>query len=92
MEIPVEQLDHDDGMKTLLDKVDGVFQREEKDHAYEAYSHFDCITKDSSLSMADYIIDLEQRYNQEKFSTHVEQDGGGELPALPNFPETFNKP
>lgn len=38
-------IDHDDGIKTSLEKLDGVFQREEKDCAYEAYSHFDGITK-----------------------------------------------
>lgn len=39
MEIPAEQLDRDDGMATLLTKLDGVFLKEEKDRAYEAYSH-----------------------------------------------------
>ena len=66
MEIPADQLDSDDGMKTLLDKLDGVFQREEKDRAYEAYSQFDRLVKESSVSMADYIIDFEQRYNRIK--------------------------
>lgn len=66
MEISADQLDQDDGMETLLAKLDGVFLREEKDRTYEAYSHFDRISKDSSVSMEDYIIDFEQRYNRMK--------------------------
>ncbi|KAL3048787.1 hypothetical protein OYC64_008293 [Pagothenia borchgrevinki] len=61
MEIPAEDLDSDDGMAKLLAKLDEVFLKEEKDRAYEAYSHFDGISKDSAVSMADYIIDFEQR-------------------------------
>ena len=58
MEIPAEDLDSENGMETLLAKLDSVFLKEEKDRAYEAYSHFDGITKDSSVSMSDYIIDF----------------------------------
>ncbi|XP_061906336.1 uncharacterized protein LOC133659674 [Entelurus aequoreus] len=66
MEIPADDLDKDTGMATLLAKLDGVFQQEEKDRAYEAYYQFDRLMKDSSVSMADYIIDFEQRYNRIK--------------------------
>lgn len=66
MEIPAEDLDSDNGMATLMAKLDDVFLKEEKDRAYEAYSYFDGITKNSSVSMADYIIDFEQRYNRMK--------------------------
>ncbi|KAI7800935.1 hypothetical protein IRJ41_015697 [Triplophysa rosa] len=53
-------------METLLAKLDNVFLKEEKDRAYEAYSYFDGITKNSSVSTVDYIIDFEQRYNRMK--------------------------
>uniref|UniRef100_A0AAV2MI21 CCHC-type domain-containing protein n=1 Tax=Knipowitschia caucasica TaxID=637954 RepID=A0AAV2MI21_KNICA len=66
LEISAVDLNKDDGMESLLAKLDAVFLREEKDRAYEAYSHFDSITKGSALSMADYIIDFEQRYNRMK--------------------------
>lgn len=45
MAIPAEQLDSDNGMTTLLAKLDSVFLKEEKDRAYEAYSHFDSVTE-----------------------------------------------
>lgn len=66
MEISADELDNDNGMDKLLEKLDGVFQLEEKDWAYEAYTQFDRLTKDGSVSMADYIIDYEQRYNRIK--------------------------
>lgn len=64
MEIPAEDLDNDNGMDTLFMKLDGVF--EEKGCAYDVYSHVDRLMKDSSVSMVDYIIDFEQRYNRMK--------------------------
>ena len=62
MEIPVDDLNKDSGMKTLLAKLDNLFLKEEKDLIYEAYSDFDKVRRDSGVSMSDYIIDFEQRY------------------------------
>lgn len=64
MEIPVDDLNKDTGMDTLLTKLDDLFLKEEKDQVYEAYSSFDRIVRDSSVSMTDYIIDFEQRYSR----------------------------
>lgn len=43
-------------MATLIAKLDVLFLKKEKDCTYERYSHFDSITKDGTMSMADYII------------------------------------
>ncbi len=64
MEIPVDDLNADTGMTTLLAKLDDLFLREEKDRTYEAYTSFDRIVRDSNVSMTDYIIDFEQRYSR----------------------------
>ncbi len=56
MEIPAEDLDSDNGMATLMTKLDDVFLKEEKDRAYEACSYFDGMTKNGLVSMADYIL------------------------------------
>jgi len=48
LEIPAVDLNKDDGMETLLAKLDAVFLREEKDRAYEVYSHLDSISKESA--------------------------------------------
>ena len=66
MEIPVDDLNKDTGMGTLLAKLDDLFLKEEKDRIYEAYSDFDRINKEANMSMADYIIDFEQRYSRMK--------------------------
>lgn len=61
IEISAGDLENDNGMHTLLAKVDGVFLKGEKDRRYKACSHFDQITRDGSFSMEDYVI--EPRYN-----------------------------
>ena len=66
MEIPVDDLNKDDGMTTLIAKLDSMFLKEEKDQVYEAYSNFDRIKRDGGSSMADYIIEFEQRYSRIK--------------------------
>ena len=64
LEISVEDLNKDEGMGTLLRALDSVFLKEEKDHAYEAYSNFHSVTRDISVAMTDHKIDFEQRYNR----------------------------
>uniref|UniRef100_M4AZE1 Integrase catalytic domain-containing protein n=1 Tax=Xiphophorus maculatus TaxID=8083 RepID=M4AZE1_XIPMA len=66
MEIPVDDLNKDTGMTTLFAKLDDLFLKEEKDRIYEAYSDFDRVIKEANMSMADYIIDFEQRYSRMK--------------------------
>lgn len=64
MEIPADDLNKDTSMDTLLAKLDSLFLKGEKDRAYDAYSSFDRVMRDGSISMADYIIDFEQRYSR----------------------------
>ena len=64
LEIAAGDLNKDDGMTTLLTKLDSVFLKEEKDRQYEAYTEFDRITRDNDISMADYIVEFERRYNR----------------------------
>jgi len=66
LEIPADDLDKDDGMTILIRELDKVFLREEKDRAYEAYSEFDQISREDGVSMVDYIVDFEQKYNRIK--------------------------
>lgn len=64
MEIPVDDLNTDTGMTTLLAKLDDLFLKEGKERTYEAYTSFDCIVRDSHVSMTDYINYFKQRYSQ----------------------------
>lgn len=64
LEIAANDLNADNGMATLLTKLDSVFLKEEKDRQYEAYTEFDRITRESGVSMVDYIVEFERRYNR----------------------------
>ncbi|XP_059903072.1 transcription factor Sp2-like [Gadus macrocephalus] len=64
LEIPAEDLKKEDGVSTLLKELDSVYLKEENDRAYDAYTDFDRIYREDGNSMADYIVDFEQRYNR----------------------------
>ena len=64
LEISADVLNADDGMAKLVEALDNVFLKEEKDRAYDAYTDFDTIRRETDVSMADYIVHFEQRYNK----------------------------
>lgn len=64
LEITADDLNQDNGMKTLVEALDSVFLKEEKDRAYDAYTDFDNIKRENDVSMTDYIVHFEQRYNK----------------------------
>ncbi len=41
-----------------------MFRKEEKDRAYEACTDFDRIWRENDVSMEDYIVNFEQKYNK----------------------------
>ncbi|KAK9537927.1 hypothetical protein VZT92_005501 [Zoarces viviparus] len=64
LEIAAVDLNDDEGMNVLLTKLDAVFLKEETDRQYEAYTEFDRITRENGVSMVDYIVEFERRYNR----------------------------
>lgn len=64
LEISEDDLNKDDGMKTILDKLDSVFLKAKTDRQYDAYTEFDRITQEHGIPMADYIIEFESKYNK----------------------------
>lgn len=64
LELKAEDLAKKEGLDTLLKHLDGVFKRDDKDCAYEAYQNFENFRRSASTSMADYIIQFEQHYNR----------------------------
>ncbi len=64
LEISAVDLNTDDGMTTLLTKLDSVFLKDQKDRQYEAYTDFDRVTRENGASMQDYIVEFERRYNR----------------------------
>ena len=63
LEIDVAELNKADGMDVLLKALDELFLRDEIDLAYSAYSNFESFKKGESVSMNDFIIEYERRYN-----------------------------
>lgn len=66
MEVAAADLAKEDGMKTLIENLDKVFLRDDKDKAYEAYKNFDTFSKSENMSMSEYIVEFDKRYNQSK--------------------------
>ena len=66
MELKAENLAKETGMKTLIDALDKVFKRDDKDRAYEAYKNFDSYHKPEDITMSDYIIEFDKRYSKAK--------------------------
>lgn len=60
-----EELNVDDGLDKLIEKLDSVFMTDDVDLAYAAYSDFDSYKFVSSpeVSMNDFIIEFDRRYN-----------------------------
>ncbi|KAG7513194.1 hypothetical protein JOB18_000802, partial [Solea senegalensis] len=52
------------GNDCTSDKIGLRVLKEEEDRQYEAYTEFDRIARGSCVSMVDYIIEFEHRYNK----------------------------
>ena len=40
--------------------------RDDKDKAYEVYKNFNTLSKSENMSMSEYIVEFDKRYNQSK--------------------------
>ena len=66
MELPAGELGKENGMELLLAQLDKVFLRDDKDKAYEAYKNFDEFKKAENMTISDYIVEFDKRYNKAK--------------------------
>ena len=64
LNIESEDLNSDEGMKTLIQALDKWFLQETIDSAYEAYKHFDGFRKPGDMNINDYIVEFDQRYQK----------------------------
>ena len=55
-----EELNKDDGLKTLLKVLDNAFEAERIEDAYSTYAAFNNFKKKVDVSIADYILEFEQ--------------------------------
>ena len=61
-ELTATDLNNDDGIDILFQKLDRVFESERIDEAYNVYSNFIRFQKLDEMSMNDYIIEYEHLY------------------------------
>ena len=61
-DLTADELNKDDGLKILIEKLDVSFQADKIDDAYRTYVDFNSYMKSPHISMNDYIIEFEHRY------------------------------
>lgn len=66
LEMELEVLSSDDGVKELVKKLDSLYLKDSHHSAYEAYEKFEKFCRPSSMTMNDYIIEFERLYNKLK--------------------------
>ena len=64
LNIKAEDLNCDEGMKTLIQILDKLFLQETIDSAYDAYKNFDGFRNPGDMHINDYIVEFDQRYQK----------------------------
>ncbi|CAG2240934.1 unnamed protein product [Mytilus edulis] len=64
LEVDPTDLNVDEGVDKLITELDKLFEKDKIDQAYAAYTVFDKFHRIDDVSMSDYIIEFEQRYNK----------------------------
>ena len=63
-ELTATDVNNENGMKLLIEKLNEVFQSEKIDEAYLVYSRFIIFHKSDEMSMTVYIIEFEHLYHK----------------------------
>ena len=64
LNIKSEDLNSDEGMKTLIQTLDKWFLQEAIDSAYDAHKNFNGFRKPGDMNINDYIVEFDQRYHK----------------------------
>lgn len=64
LSIKAEDLNKNDGLKILTEKLDGVYLRDSKDKTYDVYTRFDSFRKHDEMTMSEYTVEFDQRYQK----------------------------
>ena len=67
LELEIEELNSDDGMKILLSKLDGLYLKDENQQLYVCLKKFEQHKRPSDQSINDYINEFERLYNKLKY-------------------------
>ena len=60
-EIKIDDLNKDEGLKTLLDSLDKWYKKDELSAAYESWTRFDTYKKEKQDNMEKYILEFDKR-------------------------------
>ena len=63
-QVPISDLNHEDGVTRLLAKLEEHFAKDTVDTAYEAYVKFEELKRQPTSSIADYILEFETAYQK----------------------------
>ena len=74
-EVPIEVLNSDTGLDTLIKKLDELFLKDENNAAFEAYDAFERYERPSGMSVFEYINAFERLYQKAKYHKLELPDG-----------------
>ena len=66
LELTIEQLNADEGLATLIEKLDSLFPKDENQRTNVAYEEFESYSRPTEMSIDNYISDFERLYNKVK--------------------------
>jgi len=67
-DMEINEINHADGLKTILDKLDAVFEIDKNQAAYLAYQEFETFLRPAEVSLQDYAVKFESLNS--KLKTH----------------------
>ena len=66
LELDIADLNCDNGVKNLMKKLDDLYLKDSQHLAYEAYEEFEKYCRPAKITMSEYTIEFERRYNKTK--------------------------
>ena len=66
LEIDIDELSADDGVEKIIDKLNGLYLKDENQRIYIAYSHFEKFQRPQEMSIDSYINEFERLNNKVK--------------------------
>ena len=66
LDISMDELTVDDGVKKLLETLDGLYLKDELLQSIDAYANFESFVRPADQKISDYKIEFDRRYNKAK--------------------------
>ena len=75
LELPVEKLNCDDGVKNLINQLNKLYLKDKTQLAYEAYDSFEKFRRPENMKMSDYVNEFERLLNKTKqYGSEMSED------------------